>query len=133
MSFLHFYGNSMNTSADTLSKALSYAAETWPEQYALCASTRHWTWLELHQAVEQLAGYWTTLGVKEGDTVGCITDKTAEVVMAFLACCRLGAIFCPINFKLNSKHICDQIKTANVSVVMTQHNRAHVLIINLIR
>ena len=73
------------------------------------------------------AGYWQSLGVKSGDTVGCLTDKSPEAVVAFLACARLGAVFCPINFKLNGKHICDQIETANVSVVLTQQSRQDVL------
>ena len=117
----------MNSSAETLTEALAYAAQTWPHNKAMCANQRHWSWHALYITVERVAGYWHALGVKSGDTVGCLTDKSPEVVVAFLACARLGAVFCPINFKLNEKHICDQIATANVSVVLTQESRTDVL------
>ena len=61
MSFLYFYGISMNTSAETLSEALFDAAQNWPHQISMCADERHWTWLELYNVVEQF-GYWQSLG-----------------------------------------------------------------------
>jgi long-chain acyl-CoA synthetase len=111
----------------TISSALKQAANKWPDHRALCTKNRFWTWKELNEDVERIASYWVSKGVGPKDVVAVLIDKRAEVVLTFFVCCRIGAIYCPVNFKLHLKHIRDQLQTAQASVFVTQANRERIL------
>lgn len=111
----------------TISSALKEAALKWPDQRALCTKNRFWTWKELDEDVERIASYWASKGVGPKDVVAVLIDKRAEVVLTFFVCCRIGAIYCPVNFKLHLNHIRDQLHTAQASVFVTQANRERLL------
>src|SRR5690606_40670409 len=51
---------------------------------------------ELRDLVSRLAGALTDLGVKRGDAVAVFLPMSTEVVAAFLATARIGAIFIPV-------------------------------------
>ena len=49
-----------------------------------------------------------------------LLSKRPEVVVAFFACARLGAIHVPVNFKLHPDQIADQFRTAGVRTVVLE-------------
>jgi long-chain acyl-CoA synthetase len=104
----------------TLCSALRDAASEWPERPAMLTQDRSWTWRELDQDVDRLAGLLRRIGIQPGDTIGFLLTKRPEVITGFLACGRIGAIMAPINFKLHPDHVRDQLQTAQIKSVLVE-------------
>jgi len=57
---------------------------------------RQYTYVELSDESNRLANALKSLGVSKGDAVGLYMPMTPEIVSAFMAVCKLGAILVPI-------------------------------------
>ncbi|MDP2312360.1 MAG: AMP-binding protein [Pseudomonadota bacterium] len=101
-----------------LGDVLRRAAATWPAQPALLGETRSLTWAELDAEVDRVAVGWEDAGMGPGTAIAFVLDKRPEVVVGFLACARIGAIFVPVNFKLQADQVEDQFRVAGVSAVV---------------
>ena len=104
----------------TLGAALSAVAAQQPDRPALLGAERQLSWAELDTEVSQLAWLLHSVGVKPGDPVGILTEKRPEVVIAFLACARVGAVLCPVNFKLHEDRLLDQFVTVGMRTVLAE-------------
>lgn len=107
----------------TLGQSLRAAAADWPDKPALLSEERCLSWAQLDQEVDALCHHLAGRGLGRGDTIGFLLNKRPEVVVGFLACARLGAIFAPINFKLHLDHIRDQVRTANIRALFSEAGR----------
>lgn len=74
-----------------------------PEKLALVdlASGRRWTYAALDRLVEKAAGALAGLGLAPGDRVAALAKNSADLLVAQQAAMRLGAIFVPLNWRLN--------------------------------
>jgi fatty-acyl-CoA synthase len=83
----------------TAGQLIDKTAARWPEREALIV--RHqgirWTWRELRQEVDALAGGMIALGLKPGDRVGIWAPNTAEWVVVQFATAKAGLILVNIN------------------------------------
>jgi long-chain acyl-CoA synthetase len=104
----------------TLGEALSQVAVERPDGPAMLSEHGELTWAELDAEVDRMAGLLTDIGVSHGDVVGFMISKRPEVVTGFLACARVGAIMAPINFKLHSDHVRDQLVTAGIRTIFVE-------------
>jgi long-chain acyl-CoA synthetase len=104
----------------TLGSALRAVAAQQPDRPALLGAERQLSWAELDVEVSQLAWLLHSVGVQPGDPVGILTEKRPEVVIAFLACARIGAVLCPVNFKLHEDRLLDQFVTVGMCTVLAE-------------
>lgn len=111
----------------TLGDALRRAARINPDGPALLSDLRQLTWAQLDEEVDRLANLLRSVGFGPGDVIGFLINKRPEVVTGFLACCRIGAVFAPVNFKLHPDRIRDQFETAQVKGVFTEKARDRLL------
>ena len=64
-------------------------------------SDRNWSYAELTQRIDQLAGsLQQTLGIERGDRVGVLAENSSDIFEIQFACARLGAVFLPLNWRL---------------------------------
>jgi len=104
----------------TLGQALAQVAALQPERPALLGADRQLNWGQLDREVNQLARLLMDIGVRPGDPVGILTEKRPEVVITFLACARIGAVLCPVNFKLHADRLLDQFQTVGMRTVLAE-------------
>jgi long-chain acyl-CoA synthetase len=104
----------------TLGEALAHVAALLPDKPALLGAERELCWRELDEEVNRLAWLLASVGVEPGDPVGILTEKRPEVVIAFLACARVGAVLCPVNFKLHEDRLLDQFVTVGMRTVLAE-------------
>jgi len=104
----------------TLGDLLRATAERVPDGPALLADNNQLTWAQLNAEVDRVAGLLQSVGIGHGDGVGFIIEKRPEVVVGFLACARVGAVYAPVNFKLHPDHIRDQFQTADLKGVFVE-------------
>ncbi len=76
------------------------AAERDPRGEALVWQGRIYTWAELDALVERLAEALTAQGVTPGQRIPFQSANEPELVMAFHALGRVGAVFMPLNVRL---------------------------------
>ena len=64
-------------------------------------SDRNWSYAELSQRIERLAGsLQQTFGIERGDRVGVLAENSSDIFEIQFACARLGAVFLPLNWRL---------------------------------
>ena len=103
-----------------LGELLRRAATLWPNRPAMLGAQRQWSWAQLDVEVDRAAGVLRDAGVVEGTVLAVLMVKRPEVVVAFLACARVGAIYVPVNYKLHPEQVADQFATAGVSAIVLE-------------
>jgi acetyl-CoA synthetase len=80
---------------------------------------RTFTYRELHAAVCRFAAGLESLGIKAGDVVSIYMPMTPELVIAMLACARIGAVHSVIFGGFSSEAIADRNHDAQAVAVIT--------------
>ena len=79
--------------------------EEHPDRVVLDFDGNLWTWAELIEAAETLAGGLAAAGVAPGDVVCHMSPNRPEAVITMLALLRLGAVECPVNAGLRGQQL----------------------------
>ena len=108
----------MNTADIGLANWFLQRALRTPERAALGFEGRSWSYAQMQQSIEQLAGRLHGLGVKRGDRVAFLGLNQPMFLVALFASARLGAIFVPLNFRLVGPEVAANIEDADVSVLI---------------
>jgi long-chain acyl-CoA synthetase len=85
--------------------ALYFHADSSPNQVALMAGDDSWTYRRLAAGVDQLARAMTARGIHPGDRVVLHMVNRPELVLAYLACFRIGAIAAPLDTRLKASEL----------------------------
>jgi long-chain acyl-CoA synthetase len=86
-----------------------------PDQDALVCRLHRYTYREMQAAVEAGAAALHALGVREGDRVAATAPNQCDIMIAFLAVQRLGAIWVGASKQLASPELLFQLRNAGVS------------------
>lgn len=81
----------------SLADHLRRSRETRSDHVALCAGDRRLTYRELDDASDRVAASLSRLGIQPGDRVALQLSNCPELVVAYYACFKLGAISVPVN------------------------------------
>jgi len=76
----------------TLDRLLNQSAKRFADAPAIIYDELHWTYGQLNQFANRLAGGLATLGVRRGDRVVMTLPNCPEYVVAFMAIQKLGAV-----------------------------------------
>ena len=82
------------------------------------ATEKSWTYGELNKEANKFANALSSDGVKHGDVVMYQLFNCPEFVFAYVATHKLGAVSCPMNFRLSSGEIALTIEDSMPSVFM---------------
>ncbi len=77
------------------------------------------TYQQLHYEVSKFAGVLLKLGIKQGDVVSIYMPMVPELVIAMLACARIGAVHSVIFGGFSSEAIADRNNDAQAKLVIT--------------
>ncbi|NOL52426.1 fatty acyl-CoA synthetase [Pelistega suis] len=84
----------------TLAEAFQRAVAQFPNKEALVFERRRWTYRQVDKAVQQIALYLKSKGLKAGDHVAAYGANSDAYVLYWLACNRLGLVHVPVNYAL---------------------------------
>jgi fatty-acyl-CoA synthase len=70
-----------------------------PNKTAIIFETQNITYSELHRRANRTACWFQSVGIEKGDRVAVLLNNCPEFLEIYFSCCRLGAIFVPINFR----------------------------------
>jgi len=89
----------------TLADVLRGNARSYPERTATVCGEHRSTYPELDERVNRLAAALEREGVKTGERVLWIGQNCHRVLELLLACAKLGAIFCPSNWRQSAEEL----------------------------
>jgi len=95
------------------------------------ANGRQFTYAEFGAAVNRAAVMLTEYGIRKGDAVGLLLPNSAEYVIAYFACWRLGAVAGPINSLLKAREMSYVISNSEAKALLV--NSEYLPLIDAIR
>lgn len=73
------------------------AASFLPEKIAVFGSHQHYTYKELNKRANQLSQYLLSKGLKKGEIVAIIMDRSIDTIVAILGTLKAGAAYLPVD------------------------------------
>ncbi|RVC62566.1 peptide synthetase, partial [Mesorhizobium sp. M00.F.Ca.ET.038.03.1.1] len=86
---------------------------------AVISGGRRWSYRELNSRANQFAHLLIERGVKPGDRIGLLLDRSAETYIAVLAVMKAGAAFVPLATAFPEDRMVMIIEDANVTMVIS--------------
>jgi long-chain acyl-CoA synthetase len=104
----------------TIGKILDLTVKRFPNKEAIYDVRKdvRFTYSEWNDEVNRLANALIAEGVKKGDRVSTFMFNTEELGTAFFACAKIGAVFNPINFRLQGEEVAFILSDAAPKVVL---------------
>jgi len=95
-----------------------------PDRVVLDFDGELWTWAELIEVAEDLAGGLAATGVTPGEVVGHMSPNHLEAVVTMLAMLRLGAVECPVNAGLRGDQLSHVLNHSGARVLIVDSSLA---------
>jgi amino acid adenylation domain-containing protein len=73
------------------------AASHLPDKAAVLCNARKYTYAELIQTANQLSHYLIDKGVRKGDVVAIVMNRSIDTIVAIIGCLKAGAAYLPID------------------------------------
>ncbi len=83
------------------------------------ADSRRFTYREIDDAVNRAAAMLMSLGIRKGDVVSLLMPNSAEYIVAYFACWKLGALAGPVNSMLKANEIGYVIGNSEAKALLT--------------
>ncbi len=120
--FKWFVGGKINITQNALDKNLekrkNKVALIW-EPEPLNERQRYFTYYQLSREVNKFANALKKLGVKKGDKVGIYLPMVPEVIIAMLACARIGAVHVVVFSAFSSTALKIRLENTKAKVLIT--------------
>lgn len=99
---------------------IAHHAATSPHRHAMTDvySGRSYTYAQMNDRCSRLAAYLRRAGVQRGDRVVVLCHNSTDIFEIQFACCKLGAAFTPLNWRLAAAEIASIIQNAAPAVVI---------------
>jgi acyl-CoA synthetase (AMP-forming)/AMP-acid ligase II len=95
------------------------AAEKPDEVYLFSeADSRQWTFAELDNAVNRTANLLKSEGIGFGDVVSLLMPNSAEYIIAYFACFKIGALAGPVNSLLKAEEILYVVSNSESKLIL---------------
>jgi acyl-CoA synthetase (AMP-forming)/AMP-acid ligase II len=95
----------MRVQAFTIYDMLARGAAVHGDAPALIQGQRHWSFRQLRERVDALAGGLAALGLEKGDRLCILAQNDAAYLELYGACARQGVIAYPINWRLTAPEV----------------------------
>jgi amino acid adenylation domain-containing protein/thioester reductase-like protein len=94
-------------------------AKKTPDQIALIAGNKKYTYQEINEKSDALAQKMINLGIREQDVVGTYLDRTAYTVISQIAVLKAGGVFLPIDHRYPKERIDYMLNDCAVKLILT--------------
>ena len=104
----------------SLSDVVREHGRTFPAKTALVCGSRRFTYAEFDQRVDRLCAALVGDAVRPGDRLLWLGQNCHRVLEGLVAAARLGAVFCPVNWRQSAEELAFVIDDADAAVVIWQ-------------
>jgi amino acid adenylation domain-containing protein len=96
------------------------SAARWPEAVAVASENGEWTYDEVNRRANQLAHHLRRRGVKSGDVVGVLMERSAEMVCGWLGVLKAGGAYLPLDASQPPQRLEMMLEDAGVKTLLTE-------------
>jgi long-chain acyl-CoA synthetase len=114
-------------SAQTVDEVIAEAVRSHPAREALVGRNGRYTYADLDAEITRVAGFLVSLGVRAGDRVAASLPNRPDIVAAFFATMRVGAIWVGINRRLAPPEKTFILQDSGASVLLADFETARSL------
>lgn len=111
----------------SLVNILDESARAYPDKVALRFGDASYTYADMKDRVDRLAGALVALGIVRGDHVAVVSPNSNASVEVLFACARIGAVCERINVRLAARVIVQLLERSEASVVFAAEAQFDVL------
>ncbi|MEV5575414.1 non-ribosomal peptide synthase/polyketide synthase [Spirillospora sp. NPDC052269] len=104
--------------AATMPDLLERWARDAPDTTAVVAGTTRWTHAELHAEADRIADLLAERGVRRGDRVGVVLERSADLVAVLLGVWKAGAAYVPIDPAQPAGRVARVLADARTTVIV---------------
>ncbi|MFD9900352.1 Pls/PosA family non-ribosomal peptide synthetase [Mesorhizobium sp. NPDC059025] len=104
---------------ERLDRFFEQLAQRFATSPAVISQGRVWTYRELDRRANQFARLLANRGVRPGDRVGLLLDRSAETYIAILAVMKVGAAFVPLATAFPQERMALIIEDAGIGLIIT--------------
>ncbi|MFF3432503.1 amino acid adenylation domain-containing protein [Streptomyces sp. NPDC002602] len=97
-----------------------------PQSVAVTSTEKNWTYSYLHEASGKIASSLYSRGVRRGDHVAVMMQRSPEMVATLLAVLRSGAVYLPLDPKTPIRRLRFMLEDSKTSLLCTTQNLASV-------
>lgn len=91
-----------------------------PDKVALVAGTRRWTYADLDEASDRLAGALAARGFDRGERAIVLMDNSAEALIAMFGVLKAGGVFSPLNPSTKAQKVGYVLANCRAAAILTQ-------------
>ncbi len=102
---------------------LELYARRFPDRLAVAGDGLAFTYAQLEGEVERYARALAASGIRSGEVVAVLGHSRPECFIAFLATCRIGAIFLGLNPKHTARELAFVVTDSKPGIVLGMHSR----------
>ena len=107
-----------------LTEILAQGLTERPDALALVSAETRWTWRELEETGNRLAGNLLGLGLRPGDRVASLMPNRAALIIHYLACMKAGLVATPLNYRYMPPEIDHALGLSKASLLFAHAERA---------
>lgn len=115
----------------TVDACVRRACERYASTLALIDGARSLTYAQLNRRIEDFTADLLALGIRRADTVVVCMRNSLELVVAYLAVQRIGAVHAPVNFRLSLSELQHCVDLVEPAVVLFDSETASSLAADL--
>lgn len=104
----------------TVGEMLARNARLWPHRIGLEDGPRSWTFAEWDARVNRLANALVGRGIRRGDRVALLSGNREELLTAYLATQKIGAVPVPMNFRLASGEVAHILEDSGARLLIVE-------------
>lgn len=106
---------------------LDASAQDYPDHDAVRLLGNAISYADLSQRSNQLAHFLVDQGVKRGDRVGILLDKSIETVIAIYGIMKAGAAYVPLDPRSPSTRLLNIIQDCELRAIISHYNKSKIL------
>ena len=99
---------------------LENTSKVHPNKIAVVCGSQRFTYLQLKNRVDRLAGSLHSLRIKKGDRIAIIHQNCHIFLESYFAAAKIGAVLVPINYRLNKEDFDYIINDSQAEMLITQ-------------
>ena len=111
----------------TIIEMLERSARLFPEKTAISHRNEKISYRSFYERANALADFLVAMGLKKGDRVGILLQKTPEVIISFLGIAAAGGIVFPLDSNQTPDDIEYILRLTNPTVMITDERFLHLL------
>jgi len=105
-----------------LAEALRQGREWYPDKLALIADDESWSYGRLDAVTDRMAAGLLEVGIRSGDRIALHFVNRPELVLAYYACFKIGAVAVPLNVRLKGAELEYILQHSGARLYLGQHD-----------